>query len=466
MDTDPIHPDLQGRVIPGWTPNCLTNCDGRPRNLHCHGQAVAGIIAASHNNIGVRGVAPGVTIVPFRIFKGNYDSQCGHCNPFSDKNIAKAINKAWDDFHCDVLNNSWGRKRTSTPSNVVKDAINNAVKFGRNGLGSVVVFAAGNEGTGNNSTVGYYGNLPNVIAVSALNKFATISCYSSRGPEVNVAAFGGGTLFPSGCITSADIRTTDRTGNKGYTSGNYTNTFNGTSAACPQVSGIAALLLSVNPNLTAEQVKCRIEESARDIDAFGFDNNTGFGVANAYYTIALTNMVIENENVTGQDDFVSSNNTIGQNTVFANGSEVNIIAGNRIVATAGSSAKLGSFFHARIQSTDPCGSVGGPFRTSNNNTSLKNRIGNLKINKKVQQNNYTLYLHPNPNFGHFYIQLPVSEQEPAKITIINLLGQKVLEMNNVTATELEINLTNQPKGIYLLKVLRNNTMFIKKILLQ
>jgi len=44
VDLNPVHPDMQGSVIEGWTPNCISNCDGRPRTSHMHGEAIAGVI--------------------------------------------------------------------------------------------------------------------------------------------------------------------------------------------------------------------------------------------------------------------------------------------------------------------------------------------------------------------------------------------------------------------------------------
>lgn len=74
---------------------------------------------------------------------------------------------------------------------------------------------------------------------------------------------------------------TDRMGAAGYEIGNYTNRFGGTSAACPQVSGIVALMLSANPNLTETQVRTILQNTATDMGTSGFDNTFGFGRVNA-----------------------------------------------------------------------------------------------------------------------------------------------------------------------------------------
>ena len=82
-----------------------------------------------------------------------------------------------------------------------------------------------------------------------------------------------------------NVRTTDRMGANGYETGNYSNGFGGTSAAAPQVSGAAALMLSVNPNLTETQVRTFLQQSAWDMGAAGFDNTFGHGRLNAYAAV-------------------------------------------------------------------------------------------------------------------------------------------------------------------------------------
>lgn len=185
------HEDMLGRVINGYTPGCLFGCHGKPAG-NPHGTAVAGIIAANNNNKGIIGVASGVTIVPFRIFKRSGSIK-------SDRKIASAVNKAWDDFNCDIINLSV--KGASSPA--VNTAINHAAAKGRNHLGCVIVCSAGND----NSSVNYPAYLNNTIAVSAVDKFGQITSYSNFGTQIDVAAFGGG----DDANDSTDIRTIDIT---------------------------------------------------------------------------------------------------------------------------------------------------------------------------------------------------------------------------------------------------------------
>ena len=303
------HEDLAGRVLGGFTPDNPINGNGRPA-LNCqltpnpgdvelrtgHGLACAGIIAASHNNVGIAGVAPNAQIIPVNIFATGGENV---------PDLVEAINFAWDPTrgNADIISNSWAF--IDPPANIggvdaLTQAINNARTQGRlrNGVarGCVVIFASGNYHPRNgcpNPTpqcfngVTYPANVNGVITVGAINNSTPtgdIWDYSSRGPEMDLVAPSGGAngaAFYEGCaIPTGDVVTTDRMGIPGYTNGNYTATFNGTSAACPQVSGAAALMLSINPNLTEAQVRTILQQTATDMGASGFDNTFGFGRLN------------------------------------------------------------------------------------------------------------------------------------------------------------------------------------------
>ena len=266
------HEDFDGPVA-GFTP--ANNGNGTPiRNTDAHGQACAGIIVANHNNIGVRGVAPNTTLLAANIFAG------GETN----NDLANAINWAVANG-ADVISNSWGFPRACNLNiPVITNAIRNARNNGRGGRGSVVVFAAGNDG---NTCVSYPGDLPEVIGVGAFSNLFRLSAYSNRGPALDIIApsndVGGNPRRQLG----AGVYTTDRMGGPGYASGNYTTTFGGTSAACPVVSGVACLVLAVNPTLTVGQVENIIYSSARDVSTPGRDNISGWGVLNAVAAVQL-----------------------------------------------------------------------------------------------------------------------------------------------------------------------------------
>ncbi|MCK4826073.1 S8 family serine peptidase, partial [bacterium] len=124
------HDDLPtSRLVQGYDPTGIGN--GEPTSsAHNHGQAVAGIIAASHNNKGVRGVAGNVKIMPIQIFSTGTDAQ----------DTADAIDWAWQNG-ADILSNSWGWGDNYFSN--IASAINRALTEGRNDKGAMVVKSAG-----------------------------------------------------------------------------------------------------------------------------------------------------------------------------------------------------------------------------------------------------------------------------------------------------------------------------------
>jgi len=255
------HEDFGNRLIGGFTP--ANNGDGTPTaNNATHGMECAGVIGASHNNIGVRGVAPNVNFLSVNIF----------ANGTSNADVADGIRWAVDSG-ADVISNSWGFQCACTFTNAdIDDALQFAVA---NGV--VVIFASGNCG----GCVEYPAASSNVISVGAFNNRGVLFGYSARGPELDLTAPSGQTNY------MGNIRTTDRMGVAGRVNGNYQARFGGTSAACPVVAGTAALMLSVNPNLTPNEVRTILTTTATDMGANGFDNNFGFGRVNAFAAVEL-----------------------------------------------------------------------------------------------------------------------------------------------------------------------------------
>ena len=309
-----VHEDLPAsRIVSGYDYYYLDS-DPSPGGNEAHGMACAGIVSATHNTLGLAGLAPNSKIMPLRIF-----NEWG--NGTSHGNIADAIDFAWQ-YGADVLSNSWGYN--SDEPNLFPDiveAINRALTQGRGGRGSVVVFSAGNTA---NRKIGYYGyvtfpaNVPGVLTVGAIDKSNNIWNYSPRSSKIDVVAPSGDVaeymgwhhLHLRGDVWSMDISgqpgyntgdygigspmyyyhyTWDPPGGDNYPPGNYIARFGGTSAACPQVAGIAALILSVNPKLKAKltdpEVQNIIKETADDLGSTGYDQDFGWGRVNAYQAL-------------------------------------------------------------------------------------------------------------------------------------------------------------------------------------
>ncbi|MCC5815495.1 MAG: S8 family serine peptidase [Leptospira sp.] len=277
LDID--HEDLTDNITEG-SKNFLSN-NGYPANNPgginaAHGTAVAGIIGArGQNGKGITGVSP-----------------CSHLigyNFLSAPNTTNLSTSLASELKVAASNNSWGSEDGTGllyyPVSVWKDSIREGIQNGRNGLGTVYVWAAGNGGNlaGNpslpvdNSNYDGYANDPSLITVGAITNKGTKTSYSERGANLWISSYSGETGDTS-------ITTTDLTGdNWGYNPGgvspnipattttnyintSYTNTFNGTSAAAPSVTGVVGLVLQKFPNLTYRDVKLILAKSSRKND--------------------------------------------------------------------------------------------------------------------------------------------------------------------------------------------------------
>jgi len=246
-----------------------------------HGTSVAGIAGAiADNSTGVAGVVWGATIMPVKIL------QCTGTPPGlswwgSSDGAANGIEYAVDNG-AHVVNCSW---KLTSPDPDVTIAIESAEE-GRDGKGSVVVFAAGNDSL---STVAIPANHGAVIGVGATDDQDELFYYSNCGPEMDVVAPSGTGVGQESTVT---LYTTDYPGFGGgnryrindegpfyYTpeDENYRAYFSGTSGAAPFVSGLAGLLIAYNSNLTDDQIQVIIQASAKDLGDAGRDNTFGFG---------------------------------------------------------------------------------------------------------------------------------------------------------------------------------------------
>ncbi len=255
--------DLEHPDLPNVDPNSFDTVTGSsPSTVRGnHGTPCAGIIgAAKENSLGIAGIAPDATLMSIS------DSLLG-VDPNAQQRMASGLSWAWQNG-ADVISNSWGHNSLS--SSMIDDAIHNALTQGRNGKGCVVVFSAGNE----NGSVIYPANRnPDVICVGAM---------SPCGERKNFQSCDGenwwGSCFGSQLDIMAPgvlIASTDRTGANGYSAGDYTMNFNGTSSACPFVAGVAALILQVDPNLTQSQVADILESSAQKVGNYSYSNTFG-----------------------------------------------------------------------------------------------------------------------------------------------------------------------------------------------
>lgn len=320
------HPDFQGigKIVAPIDLKGQNRLPSPQSPSDNHGTACAGLAIAEENGKGIVGVAPGCALMPIRT-TGYLD----------DESVERIFDWAINN-RASVISCSWGASAVSFPLSIRQQAvITKAATVGRNGRGCVVLFAAGNANRPINGTInesGWPNNVisgrvrwlsgfavhPDVISVSACTSLNKKAAYSNWGTGITVCAPSnnappGMWLQETGYIgTPPAIRTalrglgvftTDRVGAAGYDQGDFTSHFGGTSAATPLVAGVAALVLSVNPDLSAREVRRIIEQTADKIvdpdadpqlgismgtyDGNGYSQWFGYGRVNAEKAVKM-----------------------------------------------------------------------------------------------------------------------------------------------------------------------------------
>jgi subtilisin family serine protease len=283
-----------------------------------HGTPCAGVAIAEINGRGVVGAAPGCAFMPIR-FPLTAD----------DDLVVEIFSYAAQ--HADVISCSWGPPPVFAPlPTLVMNALTQiATNGGPRGKGCVICFAAANFDAPVNDPVNAQGFTwldygsgqlrqttgpilngfaahPSVVAVAASTSLNRHSAYSNWGKEISVCAPSNNfhPLDPQAFVPGRGIWTTD---NEAYGSGftpnsRYTGRFGGTSSATPLVAGVAALVISANPDLSAADVIGILESTADKIvdteldavlgvnkgsyDATGHSEWFGHGKVNAASAVA------------------------------------------------------------------------------------------------------------------------------------------------------------------------------------
>lgn len=269
---DTHHPALRAAVVAERDFIGGNSSSAMPDGNDAHGTACAGI--AVSRNPAHSGVAPGCSLIAARIAMD--DGSGGWV--FDDFATADAIDWAWRSGAA-VLSNSWGG---GAPSDAISRAFGRARTQGRSGKGSVVVIAAGNE----QAPIDFPGDLSGYVTVGASNPKDERKTRSSSDGETWWGSNYGPTLHL--LAPGVFIWTTDISGGAGYEPGDFTQTFNGTSAATPHVAGAAALMISANPNLGAATVRNMLRETARKLKGqTGWTRELGWGRLDVGAAVAL-----------------------------------------------------------------------------------------------------------------------------------------------------------------------------------
>jgi len=259
------HPDLAGKIVAQRDTYYNTNNANPPNSgdpyAWSHGTHCAGLAAASSdNNIGVASVGYNISIIAVKS-AANTDPE----GIYGYAGIQWAANNG-----ASIISMSWGGPGFSQTNQNLINSIHN--------MGIVLLGAAGNE---NVSTTHYPSSYANVISVASTDGNDVKSDFSNYGSTVDLCAPGGSNAGgPSGLLS-----TTFSSG----TMGNY-DLMSGTSMATPVASGMAGLILSLNPELTPVQVEDIMKSTADDIYSLNPDyvGQLGAGRINAYQAVIHT----------------------------------------------------------------------------------------------------------------------------------------------------------------------------------
>ena len=243
------HREFRRRLLPGFD---FVDDDADPEADNPHGTLVAGVLAAnSDNGFGVAGVDRGVRILPVKVLDRN---GFGTTIDLAE-GLIFAADQGADAINMSLINYPLG------------GSLNSALQYARR-AGSILIACAGNGGVGDADVSGP-GASPLAISVGATDHNDLRASFSGTGRALDVVAPG------LDLVTTAIDPDDDRA-----------RFFSGCSAATPVVSGIATLLLSIDPSLSHDQMRAILRRTAEDQvgdpeeDTPGRDNYFGFGRVN------------------------------------------------------------------------------------------------------------------------------------------------------------------------------------------
>lgn len=305
---DLYHPDLVDNLLEGYD---AVDDEEHPSTVCCgeyetvmdwHGTCCAGIIGAVNNNIGIVGVAHTSKIIPIR-FGHHVLYSSKDFNPH-DHPISSWVLRTSSEWVVDALNHACYEDSADVIScsfrvgynDMIRDKLTEICSQGRDGKGCVVVFGSGNSEDSIpdflNCQMSPISKHPHVISVGSITPCGKRVIY---GDHCNLNSDYSSCYGDSLDVVAPGIHIPTTMIEEGYT-----GDFAGTSSATPHVAGVAALILSVNPCLTREEVKYIIEETCTKIrqDVYTYSTNpnhpngtwnieVGHGLVNAGAAVAL-----------------------------------------------------------------------------------------------------------------------------------------------------------------------------------
>ncbi len=283
---EPFHADIFDNVVAYYNFDDDNSDVSNNTDEASHGHSCAGIIASPVNDIGITGVAPNAKLILIKQMEAD-DAKTIEAFEYAKQQGAKVISCSWGTYQV---------------SEAVAQKIQEIYDSG-----ITVVFAFGNDaynldnsvnrtlsfdtGLRPGSAINDEAELDSVIGVGASSEYNERSSYSSYGSNLDLLAPGG---------DEVGLVTTDETGSRGYNPSykdpldellntDYTF-FMGSSASAPITAGVVALMLSVNPNLTPDEVHTILIQSADQIGLTSYDSS-GFSIYKGYGKINAANAV-------------------------------------------------------------------------------------------------------------------------------------------------------------------------------
>ena len=243
------HLDLNDNYLSGgydWV-----NHDSDPMDDNGHGTHCAGIIGAEGNNgEGIAGMNWHIKLLAEKVIKAN-----GNGTQWDfGKGVVHAVNNG-----ADIISISLGW--FDDPDGFLRQAIQFAYNQNR-----LCIACSHNDSS---NIIRFPARYPEVIAVGATDQSDSRCSWSNYGPDLDIVAPGD------------NIYST-------LPNNSYGN-LSGTSMACPHVAGVAALMLSTNPDLTIEEIRCILQTTAEDLGTAGWDDEYGHGLVNAYDAVLASN---------------------------------------------------------------------------------------------------------------------------------------------------------------------------------
>ncbi len=316
------HPAFKNRIIGQKDFGAQSDDASHKFPMEMHGTACASIAVANDNNI--QGIAPEASLLPIRS-KGFGSVRESEAFYWAVQQGADIISCSWGPEDGYIFDTQDDEIEQPIPDHT-RLAIDYAAKQGRNGKGAVILFAAGNgrEPVKHDG----YASHPKVLAIGSSNKTNKPTVYSDFGCPLFC-------VFPSGDYAirrnqnlekKYGVKTADRLGKEGANVGDYYDLFDGTSASCPGVAGVVALMLSINPKLKFTEIKEILKQSCLPLGLKSMQyNKGGYSYSEEYgYGLIQANLAIKNTKEYSR----KIKNTVMEQKIFAVHIGINVVDNN------------------------------------------------------------------------------------------------------------------------------------------